>query len=86
MVLSINTNAGAMTALRNLTSTTNMLEITQLRVTTGFRVNGPKDDASTFSIANNFRGDICGTEAVKGPLAAGDIDCQRCYRSRQGRR
>ena len=72
MVLSINTNGGAMTALRNLTSTTNMLEITQLRVTTGFRVNGSKDDASTFAIANNLRGDICGTEAIKGALAAGE--------------
>ena len=72
MVLSVNTNAGAMTALRNLTSTTNALEITQLRVTTGFKVNGPKDDASTFAIANNLRGDISGTEAVKGALAAGE--------------
>ena len=72
MVLSINTNAGAMAALRNLTTSTNDLEKTQLRVTTGFKVNGPKDDASTFAIANNLRGDISGTEAVKGALAAGE--------------
>ena len=59
-----------MAALRNLTSSTNMLEKTQLRMTTGFKVNGPKDDASTF--ANNLRGDISGTEAVKGALAANE--------------
>ena len=72
MVLSINTNAGAMAALRNLTTSTNDLEKTQLRVTTGFKVNGPKDDASTFAIATNLRGDISGTEAVKGALASGE--------------
>ena len=72
MVLSINTNAGAMAALRNLTTSTTELERTQLRVTTGFKVNGPKDDASAFAIANNLRGDISGTEAVKGALAAGE--------------
>ena len=72
MVLSINTNAGAMAALRNLSSSTTDLEKTQLRVTTGFRINGPKDDASTFAIANNLRGDIVGTEAIKGSLAAGE--------------
>ena len=72
MVLSINTNVGAMSALRNLTTTTKALEISQLRVTTGFKINGPKDDASTFAIANNLRGDIAGTEAVKGALASGE--------------
>ena len=72
MVLSINTNAGAMSALRNLTASTDLLEVTQLRVTTGFKVNGPKDDASTFAIATNLRGDISGTEAVKIALAAGE--------------
>ena len=72
MVLSINTNSGALSALRNLTTTTNDLEITQLRVTTGFKVNGPRDDAATFAIANNLRGDISGTEAVKVALATGE--------------
>ena len=41
MVLSINTNAGAMAALRNLTTSTNDLEKTQLRVTTGFNRHFP---------------------------------------------
>ena len=72
MVLSINTNAGAMAALRNLTSTTKALDISQLRVTTGLRINGPKDDASTFAISNNLRGDIAGTESVKMALTSGE--------------
>ena len=47
MSMSINTNAGAMIALQNLSDTTRKLEMTQLRVTTGLKVRGPKDDAAT---------------------------------------
>ena len=56
MVMSVNTNPGAMIALQNLSKTNKMLEQTQLRVTTGLRVNGPKDNAATFAIAQNMRG------------------------------
>ena len=72
MGLSINTNVGAFVALQNLTKTTSQLENTQLRITTGLRVNGPKDDASNFAIATRLRGDIKGIEAVKVALATGD--------------
>jgi flagellin len=72
MALSINTNSGAMAALQNLNKTTKMLEKTQLNVTTGLRVNGPKDDASTFAIAQRMRGEIAGIKAVKTALANGD--------------
>ena len=72
MVLSVNTNQGALLALQNLTKTTKLLEITQLRVTTGLRVNGPKDDAATFAIANVLRGDIAGNQALKVALANGE--------------
>ena len=71
MAMSINTNAGAMIALQSLNATNQMLETTQTRVTTGLRVNGPKDNASTFAIAQNMRGDISGMGAVKGTLALG---------------
>ncbi|MBC8242032.1 MAG: flagellin, partial [Alphaproteobacteria bacterium] len=56
MVLSINTNIGAMIALQHLNATNGRLEATQLRITTGLRINGPKDDASTYAIAQNMRG------------------------------
>ena len=72
MVLSINTNQGAFLALQNLTKAVKQLEVTQLRVTTGLRVNGPKDDASTVAIANALRGDIAGSNALKIALANGE--------------
>ncbi len=71
MVMSVNTNAGAMIALQNLSHTNSLLEETQLRVTTGLMVNGPKDDAATFAIAQNMRGDIAGMQAVKTNLSLG---------------
>ncbi len=72
MALSVNTNVGAMIALQNLNKTTNLLEKTQLRVTTGLKVNSPKDDASTFAIAQTLRGEIAGVKAVKGALSNGE--------------
>ena len=72
MTLSVNTNKGAFLALQNLTKTTNQLAVTQLRVTTGLRVNGPKEDAATFAIANTLRGDIAGNNALKIALANGE--------------
>ncbi len=72
MVFSVNTNQGAFVALQNLTRTIKDLELTQLHVTTGLKVNGPKDDAATFAIAQNQRGDIAGFLAVKTALASGE--------------
>mgnify|MGYP001163893180 CR=1 FL=1 len=72
MVLSVNTNAGAHIALQNLNMTNKMLERTQLNITTGLRVNGPKDDASTYAIAQNQRADISGFKAVRTALAGGE--------------
>ena len=72
MVMSVNTNVGAMVALQNLAITNKMLINTQLRVTTGLRVNGPKDDAATFAIAQNMRGDIAGYGSVGISLAMGE--------------
>jgi flagellin len=71
MTMSINTNAGAMMALQNLAKTNRSLGLTQLRVTTGLRINGPKDNAATFAIAQNMRGDIAGMSAVKTNLSLG---------------
>lgn len=71
MVLSVNTNVGSMVALQNLNITNKALERTQLRITTGLKINGPKDDAATYAIAQNMRGDISSFRAVKIALAAG---------------
>ena len=72
MTFSVNTNPGAFIALQNLTKTTSNLDTTQLRITTGLRVNGPKDDAANFAIATQLRGDIAGIESVKIALSTGD--------------
>ena len=72
MTLSVNTNIGAMVALQHLGITNGAMEKTQLAITTGLRVNGPKDDASTYAIAQNMRGDIVGLGAVKTALANGE--------------
>ena len=72
MGMSVNTNVGAMVALQNLNRSNAELEKTQLHITTGLKVNGPKDDASTYAIAQRMRGDIAGMQAVKTALAAGE--------------
>jgi flagellin len=63
---------GAMVALQNLNKTNRDMEKTQLAITTGLRVSGPKQDASSFAIAQNMRGDIAGLSAVKSALANGE--------------
>ena len=60
MVISVNTNAGQLLAIRALKQTTKQLQVSQLRVTTGLKVNGPQDDPATFAIAQNLRGQIAG--------------------------
>ncbi len=72
MVLSVNTNAGAMMALQNLSKTNAAMEKTQLAITTGLRVSGPKEDASSYAIAQNMRGNISGLGAVRTALANGE--------------
>ena len=72
MSMSINTNVGAMVALQNLNKSSMLLEKTQLHITTGLKINGPKDDAATYAIAQRMRGDIAGMNAVKVALANGE--------------
>lgn len=69
---SVNTNETAFIALQSLTQTIKRLEKTQLNITTGLRINGPKADAATFSIAQNHRGDIAGFTAVKIAPSSGE--------------
>jgi flagellin len=70
-VTSINTNVGALIALRNLNLTNIDLEKAQDRISTGYKVIGPKDDASNFSIAQGLRADLKAFDAVQQSLAAG---------------
>jgi flagellin len=71
MGFSVNANASALAALQTLNSTTRQLNEAQARINTGFRVNGAKDNASTFAIAQGMRGDIAGLKAVQESVSLG---------------
>ena len=62
---SINTNLGAMVALRSLNMTNSALAKVQNRVSTGLKVIGAKDDASSFAIAQGIRAEVKAVGAVQ---------------------
>ncbi|MET4683237.1 flagellin [Brevundimonas faecalis] len=62
---SVLTNASALVALQNLNSTNSKLAATQGRVNTGLKVQGAKDNAATWAIAQNQRADTGALESVK---------------------
>jgi flagellin len=66
---SINTNVGALVALQNMNSINSRLDSTQNRVSTGLKVTGAVDDASSFSIAQGLRGELKAYGAVSQGLA-----------------
>lgn len=61
---SILTNPSAFTALRTLNSINRGLDVTQNRVSTGLKVSGALDNASTFAIAQGIRAELSGIDAV----------------------
>jgi len=68
-VNSVNTNAGALIALQNLNVINRKLDQTQNRVSTGYKVVGAEDNASSFAIAQGIRGDIKSYQAVSQGIA-----------------
>jgi flagellin len=68
---SVNTNTNALAALETLSHTQQALTKTQNRVSSGLKVAGAADDASTFAIAQGQRGDIAGFQAISNSLALG---------------
>lgn len=68
---SINTNVGAMVALRSLNAVNTDLSKTQDRISTGLKVIGAKDDASSFAIAQGIRAEIKSIFAVQQGIANG---------------
>ena len=71
MAFSINVNASALSALRNLNQTSTDLEDTQTRINTGLRISSAKDNAAVFSIAQKLRSDLRGLSAVGQSLDRG---------------
>lgn len=68
MTVSVHTNSSAMIALQNLNKTNEQLEQVQSRINSGFKVNGAKDNASIWAVAQGQRADIGALSAVKMSL------------------
>lgn len=68
MTNSVITNASALIALQNLNATNSKLAATQSRVNTGLKVQGARDNAATWAIAQNQRADMNALESVKTSL------------------
>lgn len=68
MTNSVHTNTGAAIALQNLNSTTSRLDLTQNRVSTGLKVQGAKDNAAVWAIAQNQRADFSALDSVKNSM------------------
>jgi len=65
---SVITNASALVALQNLKATNSKLAATQSRVNTGLKVQGARDNAATWAVAQNQRADMNALESVKTSL------------------
>jgi flagellin len=68
MSFSVNTNAGALTALQYLSNTQAQLSMTQSHINSGEKVASARDDGSIFAIAQNQRGAVAGYAAVQDSL------------------
>lgn len=71
MGFSVNTNGGALIALRSLNLTSRRLESVQNEVSTGLKVSSSKDNAAVFNIAQKLRSNLGGLSAVKSSLDRG---------------
>ncbi|MER0237001.1 flagellin [Fulvimarina sp. MAC8] len=76
---SINTNVAAMTALQNLQSTNTMMDQTQNRISTGYRVAEASDNAAYWSIATTMRSDNKAMSAVTDALGIGAATVDTAY-------
>ncbi|HEY2660994.1 MAG TPA: flagellin [Caulobacteraceae bacterium] len=68
MTLSVNTNAGALVALQNLTATESSLATAQNQVSTGLAVSSAKDNGAIWAIAQNQRSSSSALDSVKQSL------------------
>ena len=76
---SIMTNISAMTALQSLNSTNKSLDVTQARISTGFRVGSAEDNAAYWSIATTMRSDNGALSTVKDALGLGAATIDVAY-------
>ena len=65
---SVNTNAGAMTALMSLNATASALQSTEKQISTGYKVADATDDGAAFAVAQNVRSNVNVLTAVNNQL------------------
>ena len=80
---SIMTNASALTALQSLNATNKNLEITQSRISTGYRVAEATDNAAYWSIATTMRSDHKALSTVQDSLGLGASKVDTAYTGMQ---
>jgi len=68
MVISVNTNPGALIALQNLDTTESQLQVAQSQVSTGLAVSDAQDNGAIFAIAQNQRATSSALTAVTQSL------------------
>ncbi len=78
-MVSIMTNASAMTALKSLTLTNKSLDETQSRISTGYRVAEASDNAAYWSIATTMRSDFKSLSTVQDALGLGAAKLDVAY-------
>jgi flagellin len=70
-LFSVNTNIGALAALKSLDDTRQALTETQNEVSTGYKVGSAADNPAIYSIANTINANIAGLSAVSDSLNFG---------------
>jgi flagellin len=71
MSFSVNTNAGALTALQYLGQTQGQLNQTQKAINSGLKVADARDDGAIYAIAQNQRASVAGYQSVINSLNNG---------------
>lgn len=69
MVVSIHTNAGFNTALRNVDAVSGRVERLGARLSSGYKIAGARDDGSIYAVAQGLRADIKSFQGVEQTLA-----------------
>jgi len=69
MAISVNTNIGALSAMRAAASVNNEMETSMARLSSGKRINAAKDDAAGVAIASRLTSEIRGTnQAIRNAM------------------
>ena len=76
---SVNTNAAAITALRTLQQTNKSLDMTQNRISTGYKIGEAKDNAAYWAISTTLKSDNKSLATVKDALGLGAATVDVAY-------